>query len=85
MKTLIATAPLDLSVTASELASYVAGTAVAGLLVAGAVWAIRVIVRAFKTVADDGDAGPSDEDIWRNSRDLYSDRQSWRDDHPRNR
>lgn len=42
--------PLDLTATGTTLAGYVAGAATAGLGVAVAIWGVKVILRAFKSV-----------------------------------
>jgi len=47
----LATAPLDLAATGTTLAGYVGDAAAAGLVIAVAVWGLRVIIRAFKAVA----------------------------------
>jgi hypothetical protein len=47
----LATAPLDLTATGSTLAGYVGDAATAGLVIAVAIWGLRVIIRAFKSVA----------------------------------
>jgi len=43
-------APLDLTGTGATVAGYIAGAAAAGLAVLGALYGIRVIIRAFKSV-----------------------------------
>lgn len=47
---LLATAPLDLSATGSDIASYIATAAAAGLAILAGMYGVRVIVRAFKSV-----------------------------------
>lgn len=43
-------APLDMEATGTTIAGYVAGAAGAGLAVLAALYGIRVIIRAFKSV-----------------------------------
>jgi hypothetical protein len=47
---LFAVAPLDLTSTGTDVAGYIATAAAAGLGILGAMYGIRVIIRAFKAV-----------------------------------
>jgi len=42
--------PLDVSATGTTIAGYVAGAAAAGLAIMAALYGVRVIIRAFKSV-----------------------------------
>lgn len=44
------TAPLDLTSVGSDVASYIGAAALAGAAILGALYGVRVIVRAFKSV-----------------------------------
>lgn len=44
------TPPLDLTSTGSDVASYIAAAALAGVAILGALYGVRVIIRAFKSV-----------------------------------
>lgn len=44
------TPPLDLTTVGSDVASFIAAAALAGVAVLGALYGIRVIIRAFKSV-----------------------------------
>jgi hypothetical protein len=46
----LAVAPLDLSTTGTEMAGYVAAAAGAGVALLAALYGVRVIIRAFKSV-----------------------------------
>lgn len=43
--------PLDLSTTGSTIAGYVTTAATAGVAVLAAIWGIKIIIKAFKSVA----------------------------------
>lgn len=45
-----AVAPLDLTTTGTDMAGYVAGAAGAGVALLAALYGVRVIIRAFKSV-----------------------------------
>ncbi len=47
---LLAVAPLDLTTTGSDVAGYIATAAGAGVAILGALYGVRVIIRAFKSV-----------------------------------
>jgi hypothetical protein len=49
MYNLLATAPLDVTAGGTEIAGYVGAAALAGFGIAIALYAVRTIVRAFKT------------------------------------
>lgn len=46
----LAVAPLDLSATGTAIAGYVGEAALAGVAIFAAIWGLRIIVKAFKTV-----------------------------------
>lgn len=46
----LATAPLDLAATGTSVAGYVGGAATAGIAILAALYGVRVILRAFKSV-----------------------------------
>lgn len=46
----LATAPLDVAATGTDVAGYVATAAGAGLAIMAALYGVRVILRAFKSV-----------------------------------
>lgn len=48
---MFAVAPLDLSDVGEEIGGYVATAAAAGVVVLAAIWGIRIIIKAFKSVA----------------------------------
>jgi hypothetical protein len=50
MTSFLATAPLDVSATATAVAGYVPSAALAGLGIMAALYGVRVILRAFKAV-----------------------------------
>jgi hypothetical protein len=50
MFNMLATAPLDLAATGTEIAGYIAGAAGAGIAILAAFYGVRVIIRAFKMV-----------------------------------
>lgn len=50
MNTLLAVAPIDLAATGTEVAGYVAAAATAGIAILAALYGVRVIIRAFKSV-----------------------------------
>jgi hypothetical protein len=46
----LATAPLDVAATGTEIAGYIATAAAAGLAIMAGLYGVRVIIRAFKSV-----------------------------------
>jgi hypothetical protein len=47
----LATAPLDLAPVATEIVGYVGTAGVAGLVIFGAIYGLRIMIKAFRTVA----------------------------------